>query len=305
MCAQIFKKLPRGSSATGSTGDDPAQAARRAILGALLRAALLLLLTACQRSSPAASTGHSDGSQPTATQAPSQRPLRVAAAADVEPAFRLLGDLHQQRSGRQVVFSFAGSVALSQQIQHGAPFDLYAAASVRHVEALIEKGAVQAGSLRRYARGGLVLWTRTASGSSGTSSTVALPGDLADLARPQYGRIAIANPDHAPYGVAAVQALQSAGIFDVVKSRLVFGENIRQAHQFVATGNADIVLDARSLAIAAGGPYVAVPQTLYQPLEQALGVVKSGDQVGAQAFVALLLSDDGQAVLRRFGFASP
>jgi molybdate transport system substrate-binding protein len=228
----------------------------------------------------------------------------VAAAADLEPAFSSLASLYQRRYRREIVFSFAGSMALSQQIEHGAPFDLFAAASQHHIEALVAKGRIVPGSLRRYARGALVLWTRPASPRDAVPAPP-LPAGIEDLTQPSYRRIAVANPDHAPYGLAAIQALRAAGLYDALKPRLVFGENIRQAHQFVATGNADVVLDARSLAIAAGTPYSTVAAPLYQPLLQALGRVRGGDEEGAAAFVDLLLGDEGQQVLRRFGFDPP
>lgn len=287
MCAQFFKKSPLGLG--------PGLRLRRAIVGSCL----LIALVACQRRQQA-------GPESSATDpaSPTQRPLRVAAAADLEPAFAALAGAFEARHGRKVVFSFAGSTALSQQIEHGAPFDLYAAASLRHVEALVEKGRIDPASLRPFARGALVLWTRPAS-QHAASSGPALPMQIADLVQPQYRRIAVANPEHAPYGLAAVQALRSAGLYDTLLPRLVFGENIRQAHQFVATGNADVAMDARSLAIAAQTPYTTVPKALYAPLLQALGSVRGGDAVGASAFVALLLSDEGQQVFKRFGFDPP
>lgn len=224
------------------------------------------------------------------------RALRVAAAADLEPAFATLADLYQQRYGRGVVLSFAGSQALAQQIRHGAPFDLYAAASVEHIEALLREGRLVPGSLQRYARGALVLWA----GPAGP-----LPATVGELTQPQYRRIALANPEHAPYGLAAVQALRAAGVYDLLAGRLVFGENVRQAQQFVATGNAEVVLGARALAISSGGPYTVVPQALYAPLVQALGIVRGGHEAAAGQFGALLQTEQGQAVLSRFGFAAP
>jgi molybdate transport system substrate-binding protein len=235
------------------------------------------------------------------------RDLRVAAAADLEPAFRALGSRYRDLHGRQVVFSFAGSQALAQQIRHGAPFDLYAAASVTHIEALQEEGRLVPGSLLRYARGTLVLWAGPASDPQRAPSQPgrSLPATVAALVEPQYRRIALANPEHAPYGLAAVQALRTAGVYDALSSRLVFGENVRQAQQFVATGNAEVVMGAQALAIASGGDYTVVPQALYTPLVQALGIVRGGDEAAAAQFAALLQSAQGQAILARFGFAPP
>lgn len=237
------------------------------------------------------------------------RDLRVAAAADLEPAFRALGSRYRERHGRQVVFSFAGSQALAQQIRHGAPYDLYAAASVAHIESLQADGRIVPGSLVRYARGTLVLWAGPESALALERAPAqpgrSLPATVAALVEPQYRRIALANPEHAPYGLAAVQALRAAGVYAALSSRLVFGENVRQAQQFVATGNAEVVMGAQALAIASGGGYTVVPQALYTPLVQALGIVRGGDEAAAAQFVALLQSAQGQAILARFGFAPP
>lgn len=245
-----------------------------------------LLATACRGRAPA---------PPTAAPAAVTRPLRVAAAADVEPAFVAIAERFQAQHRRSVVFSFGGSTTLAQQVRHGAPFDVYAAASVPHVQGLVDSQHIVAGSLRRYARGRLVLWTH------GTPP----PTDIAALRGPQYRRIALANPEHAPYGAAAVQALQSAGLYTNLRARLVYGENIRQAHQFVATGNADVALDAQSLALASGQPFTPVPDALYAPLVQALGIVQGGDPAGAALFIDAVLSPEGQQILARFGFAAP
>lgn len=295
MCAQFFKK--------SSLGPGPdlrvCWGLRRAILAWGVGG--LLALVACSRPS---SPSPPSKTTPAPPQSQPSRPLRVAAAADLEPAFSALAVSYRQRHGREVVFSFAGSMALAQQIEHGAPFDLYAAASQHHVETLRSKGRIVPGSLRLFARGALVLWTRPSSPDAADRGAP-LPSQIGDLTQAQYRRIALANPDHAPYGLAAVQALRSAGLYDTLKGRLVFGENIRQAHQFVATGNADVALDALSLALAAATPHTPVPQALYQPLLQALGHVTGGDAGGASAFVDLLLSDEGKRVLTRFGFAAP
>lgn len=289
MCVQFFKK--------SSLGLPAAFRLRRVMLGACL----LIPTGACKRSPP-----HASQAPAPPQSVASSRPLRVAAASDLEPAFSAVGTLFQTQHHRPVVFSFAGSMALSQQIEHGAPFDLYAAASQHHVDTLVKKGRIDPASVVPYARGALVLWTRPVPpGSPHDALSVPLPARIDDLTQPQYRRIALANPDHAPYGVAAMQTLHSAGVYDALQARLVFGENIRQAHQFVATGNADVVLDALSLAVAAGSAYTRVPQALYAPLVQALGYVRGGDAEGAAAFAALLRSDEGQRVLGRFGFAAP
>ena len=229
--------------------------------------------------------------------APAARPLRVAAAADLEPAFRELGRRYSETSGgRQVVFSFASSSLLAQQVEKGAPFDLFAAASAVLIDRLEANGQIVRGSKRAYARGRLVFYGRPNSEP---------PASLQALTDARYGRIAVANPEHAPYGQAAVEALRNAGLYETLKSRLIFGENVRQAHQYVATGNADIAIGARSLLTETERRYTEVPQSLYSPLLQVLGVVSGGDAVAANQFAALILKPEGQAILARYGFLPP
>lgn len=238
-----------------------------------------------------AGSGCQRASQKSAAEA---RPLRVAAASDVEPAFTEIGRLFTQKSAtqRKVVFSFAASSVLAQQVEQGAPFDLYAAANTELVEKLVAGGKIVRGSSRPYARGQLAVYRKKD----------AAPPSLKALLADDYKRIALANPAHAPYGQAAVQALRSAGLFDALANRLIYGENVRQAHQYVETGNADVVIGALALALQEKQSYLVVPENLYSPLVQVLGVVTGGDEAGAKEFVALVLSPDGQGILKRHGF---
>lgn len=244
------------------------------------------------------SAGVSGCRRATSSDGVSGRPLRVAAASDLEPAFLELGRVFTARTGREVVFSFASSSVLAQQVGQGAPMDLFAAANRELVEQLERGGQIVQGSARPYARGRLVMWTRRGD---------ALPAELPALREGRYQRISVANPEHAPYGQAAVAALRAGGLFDELRPRLVYGENVRQAHQYVATGNADVALGALSLAVAAGekGHYTVVPDALYPPLVQVLGVIKSGDQAAAGRFAELVLSAAGQEILKKHGFLPP
>ena len=229
--------------------------------------------------------------------APSEnRPLRVAAASDLEPAFTELARLYEARHGRRVVLSFASSAVLAQQVERGAPFDLYAAANAALVEKLENSGHVVRGSRRSYARGRLVAIPRPG---------LPPPASLKALSDGSYARIAVANPEHAPYGQAAVEALRKSGLYDALSKRLVFGENVRQAHQYAETGNADLVIGALSLWKGEAQPHFVVPDELHAPLSQVLGVVKGGDEAGAAQLVSLILDDEGQKILLRHGFLPP
>lgn len=222
----------------------------------------------------------------------------MAAASDVEPAFRELGDRFTARTGRAVVFSFGSSGALAHQIDHGAPLDLYAAASAEHVERLRKNRRLLEPSIRPYARGQLALWARPGA---------PLPATVGELVQPRYSRLSLANPEHAPYGQAAVAALRLSGIYEAVQPRLVFGENVRQAQQIAMTGDADVALTALSLALRSQPPgrHLVVPRDSYPALVQTLAVVAGGDEAGAAQLADFVLGPEGQSVLRGHGFLPP
>jgi molybdate transport system substrate-binding protein len=228
------------------------------------------------------------------------KPLQVAAAADLAVAFQEVGAAFEKRSGDHVIFSFGSTGLLAKQLAEGAPFDLFAAANISFTDDAIRAGACRADGRAVYARGRLVLWWRA-------DSAVAAPHALADLADKRFVKIAIANPVHAPYGRAAQQALDKVGIWPQVQPRLVFGENVQQTLQFARSGNAEVALVALSLAVVSGGKYLAVDESLHQPLDQAM-VVCGQDPARlarARAFAAFVASPDGRAILRRYGFLLP
>ncbi|MGH9882878.1 MAG: molybdate ABC transporter substrate-binding protein, partial [Pyrinomonadaceae bacterium] len=172
-----------------------------------------------------------------ATQTPTQ--ITLAAAADLTPAFEELGRDFEKQSKIKVIFSFGSSGMLAQQIANGAPMDLFAAANVSYVDDLEKKGLIIPDTKALYARGRITLWT--------LKDAPIKVEKLEDLTRPEVKRIAIANPDHAPYGMAAREALESAAIWDIVKPKLIYGDNIRQTLQFAQTGNVDVAIVALSL----------------------------------------------------------
>jgi molybdate transport system substrate-binding protein len=222
-------------------------------------------------------------------------PLQVAAAADLTVAFEEMGKLFEARSGQKVTFSFGASGALAKQLSQGAPFDLFAAASAAFVDSAVQSGACEGSSKALYAHGHVVVWTKKGGASVRT---------LSDLQRPEIKHIAIANPEHAPYGKAAREALTRAGLWPALEGKIVQAENVRQALQFAQTGNADVAIVALSLvAKDESGNRLAVDPALHAPIEQTLVVCKHGkDQDGARAFAKLVESNEGQALLKRYGF---
>lgn len=228
--------------------------------------------------------------------------LTVAAASDLRFALdAVLGPFRAAHRDLRVDVVYGSSGKLATQIRQGAPFDLYFAADRAYAQALHDAG-LTAGPPRLYAIGRLVLWSADASlGRLG----------LADIVRhPALKRLAIANPEHAPYGQRAVEALRSQGLYDAVKDRLVLGDNVSQAAQFVQTGAAQAGIVAASLvlspALAGQGAWTLLPQAWHTPLEQAYVQMRRAE---AQPLAAELLRHLGTpemvALMRRYGFAVP
>ena len=241
---------------------------------------------------------------PSAQESP---PLRIAAASDLAEAFPAVGSAFEKETGQKVTFSFNSTGLLAKQIEQGAPFEVFAAANVSFVDEAIGAGACSADSKAIYAQGRLDMWTKG-------GDAAAVPTSLADLARPEFVHVAIANPDHAPYGKAAKEALVKTGVWPVIEKKLVFGENVQQTFQFVQSGNAEVALIAHSLALASGGHATPVDPALHAPLNQAVVVCNGGARspeerekgnAAARKFVAFVASSEGRAILRRYGFLLP
>lgn len=257
------------------------QVSRRTVLS-LLTAAAVVIASACGGST---------------SSSPANQQIVVAAASDLRPAFEDLAWKFTEDTGIDVVFSFGSSGQLREQIINGAPFDVFASANAQFVDDVISADRAVAESKTIYAVGRIVLWS---------ADPNTLPNDITLLQNSEYARIAIANPTHAPYGIAAEQALKSAGIYDAVKNKLVFGENISDTKQIIDSGNASIGIIALSLAIADGREYVVVPETLHEPLIQAAVITATGEQVStAQAWIDYMSSPKGLEIMSRYGFVQP
>jgi molybdate transport system substrate-binding protein len=227
-----------------------------------------------------------------------QTTLLVSAAASLTFAFQELGPLFEQATAVHVLFNFASSGQLAQQIERGAPVDVFASANVGFIDLLDRQGLIIPDTRMPYAQGRLTLWTRTDSAWR--------PTGLDDLTRPEVKRVAIANPAHAPYGVAAREALQTAGLWEQLSPKLVMGENVRQALQYAATGNVDAAITALSLSVQHAGRWIVLPANLHRPILQTVAVIKhTQHEPQARRFVAFLSSPQGQAVMRRYGFSPP
>ncbi|MDQ7828957.1 MAG: molybdate ABC transporter substrate-binding protein [Armatimonadota bacterium] len=241
-------------------------------------------------------------SRPPATAQPAQG-LLVAAAADLRYAFEELAGVWRGRRAIPVTFSFGSSGQLAQQVEHGAPFDVFFSANEAFVRRLAEQGHILRDTVQLYAMGRIVLWVRRA-------SDLDVDRGMHLLLDPRVRYVAIANPEHAPYGEAARQALVRSGLYDQVRPKLVYGENIGLTLQLVQSGNADVGVVALSLALAPPvsreGRFWLVPQGLHDPIRQAAGVAaRSARRPQARAFLAFVNGPEGRPVMRRYGFMLP
>ncbi|MCS6976290.1 MAG: molybdate ABC transporter substrate-binding protein [Gemmatales bacterium] len=241
------------------------------------------------------------GGAATREEAPASE-LTIAAAADLQFALAELAESFRKNHPQVHVKTVLGSSSkLYSQALNQAPFDILLSANVEFPQRLIEQGCGDPDSLFRYARGQIVVWV-----------PVNLPIAVEELGmnsllHPSVRKIAIANPRHAPYGMAAEAAMRHYGLYEQVHDRLVLAENIAQAAQFVESGAADVGIIARSLAVAPGlrdkGRYWLVPLDAYPPLEQA-GVIlsRTRNRGAAEAWRNMMTGREGREILRRHGF---
>jgi molybdate transport system substrate-binding protein len=223
--------------------------------------------------------------------------ITVAAASDLRFVFDELGSLFTEETGVQVIFVYGSSGQLREQIINGAPFDVYASANSQFVDDVLKAGRGEQGSRRSFAFGYLALWT---------NGNKDLPTSFDDMNWSSYRRIVIANPEHAPYGQAARDVLESQGLWSEITERMVLAENIGDAFRIVKSGNVDIGLIALSLVIAENSKYLKIPEELHRPLDQTLVVLSTGERgLLAQAFADLVVSDRGRTLLAKYGFGLP
>jgi len=229
--------------------------------------------------------------------------IAVAAAADLKFAMGELAANFEKQTGTKVNVTYGSSGNFFSQIQNGAPFDLFFSADVEYAKKLEAGGQAEPGTLYEYAVGRIVIWC------PGDSKVEVAKEGWNALLDASVQKIAIANPGHAPYGRAAVAALKKAGIYEKVEPKLVYGENISQAAQFVQSGNAQAGIIALSLAISPpmkDGKSWQVPAEMHPAIEQAAIVLKSAKHKdAARAFLEFVKSKEGRATLEKFGFVIP
>lgn len=230
----------------------------------------------------------------------------VAAASDLSGAIKEIAASFEKNTGHTVKLTLGSSGNFHAQILNGAPFDVFLSADLNYVREIEKAGLAETGTSHVYAIGRIVLWVPRDSPLS--IETLGMKALLDSRAR----RIAMANPAHAPYGRAAVEAMKKAGVYESAKARFVLGENISQAAQFAQSGAADIGIVALSLALSDSmktqGRYWDIPLDSYPRMEQGAVILKQAGKAGhrdaARAFLDALRSEQGRAVLRRYGFQS-
>jgi molybdate transport system substrate-binding protein len=225
--------------------------------------------------------------------------VTVAAASDLIPAFEEIGERFNDETDYRVEFTFGSSGLLAQQVEAGAPIDVYVSADAGYVDDLNDQGLLLGDSISLYAHGRIVLWSLDA--------RFGAIDDLGDLLDPGIRRVAIGNPDHAPYGRAGKQALESEGIWDEIEPKLVLGSNIRETLQYAETGNVDVAIVALSLALASeDGHWTLLPAEMHLPIDQTLGIVASTEhEDAAREFVRYVTNEAGRETLAKYGFEFP
>ena len=231
------------------------------------------------------------------------RQIRVAAASDLQGVMPEVAAEYERETGAPLDLVFGSSGNIFAQIQNGAPFDVFFSADSEFPAQLIQSGRAEPRSAVIYAVGRLILWVPA-------SAKCDPPIEKWNcLLMPQISRIAIANPAHAPYGRAAVQALQSAHVYEEVRTKLVFGENIAQAAQFAQSGNAQAAILAYSqlhFAAMRGGKHWEIPKDFYPPLEQTAVILKATkDKAAAQDLMRFVAEGRGRKILDDAGFSLP
>ena len=229
--------------------------------------------------------------------------ITVAGAADLQFVMPELADRFQKETGKSVKLTYGSSGNFYQQIQNGAPFDMFFSANLEYARKLASAGLAEPDSFYEYATGKIVIWVPT-------NSKLDISSGVSSLVNPAIQNIAIANPQHAPYGQAAVAALKKENVYENVAGKLVLGENISQTATFVASGSADAGIIALSLALSPAmqekGRYVEIPPGDYPAIAQACVILKASKRKEtARAFLAFVKGQAARELFRNYGFSVP
>ena len=239
------------------------------------------LLSACR-----GAVGFAQGGKPA---------LTISAASNLIPAFEEIGERFEDETSIEVEFNFGASGQLADQIIQGAPVDVFASADAAYINELFEEGLLVESSVTEFARGRLVLWA--AEGSNLELAT------LQDLSQLSVETLMLANPAYAPFGKAAREALESAGMWDVIADKVVYGSYVSQTLHMAEAGSADAAIVALSLVLGGDGDWILIPEIQHEPIRQVMAVLRGTEnEEAARAFIEFVKSETGQEILRRFGF---
>ena len=227
-----------------------------------------------------------------------EKPLTIAAAADLSFALKEISQKFERDTGIKVGLSLGSTGMLARQIENGAPFDVFFAASEKYIDELKDKGLIISDTKKLYAQGRIVLAVNNKSNVHAKN--------LEDLFDPSIKKIAIANPDHAPYGIAAMEALKKLNLWDALKPKLVYGENIRQALQYIQTGNAQAGIIALSVVDAPEITWTLIDHNIHNPINQAVAVIKTTKaEKEAREFINYVNGPHSRPIMKKYGFLLP
>lgn len=224
--------------------------------------------------------------------------ITVAAAADLALAFKEIGDLYEKTTGNEAEITFSSSGTAREQIANGAPYDVYASANVKYVDDLIAQDKIIADSKELYAIGRV--------GAATLKSSSLQVKEASDLLKTEFKKIAIANPDHAPYGVAAKEALESMGLWDQLKDKLVYAKDIQDTLTMIKTGNVEAGFISLSVVNKDEVNFLLFDDKLHNPLKQAIAVVKTTQhEQEARDFIKFVNGEQGREIMKKYGFVLP
>ena len=253
---------------------------RRAIFPIDICVLTACLITGCNRTPPTPPAGE----------------LHVAAAANLTRALSELGAEYQRRVNVRIVPSYGATAQLAQQIENGAPFDVFMSADRRHVDQIAARGFALPDTAATYARGVLVLWAPRRPDVR----------NLEELDGPKNMVIVLARPELAPYGAASVEALKKMGLWDKLEKRVAYAPSISVAKQWADSGNGDVAFTAMALIVDEPGNYFLIDPGLYTPIDQEMCVLKNAaNPATARAFEQFVLGGDAREILRRYGYGLP
>ncbi|WP_242857014.1 molybdate ABC transporter substrate-binding protein [Pseudobacteroides cellulosolvens] len=228
----------------------------------------------------------------------SKTELTVAAAADLVIAFKEIGDLYEKNTSIKLKQIFSSSGTAREQIENGAPYDVYASANIKFVDDLIEKDRIIADTKELYAIGRVGVAIKI-------GSTLQVK-EVSDLLKPEFKKIAIANPEHAPYGLAAKQALESLGLWEKLKDKMVFGKDIQDTLTLIKSGNVEAGFISLSVVKKDEVTFLLIDDKLHKPLQQAIAVVKgTKSEKEARIFIKFVNGEYGREIMKKYGFVLP